>query len=199
MINEKWSHKNAQIQFSNPTVKPMEEHTRLRTVEDTSHFYYDVEVTNEEQVLMKFFVNDSTVTDGLPEAVDRILTMDMSDPQNVLLLENIKEEDYEREVRYARVNLQSVTGLGYGVTIERYDSYWTELDNSKTFETKYDLTLSHFLEVVGGEKRDISHVESIGFQDVSVDDLKQLKEMASRFVAEALDACNLANGSKLSY
>lgn len=177
----------------------MEERTRLRTVEDTSHFYYDVQVTNEEQVLMKFFTNDSTVADGLPEAIDRILTMDMNDPQNVLLLENIKEVDYEREVRYARVNLQSATGLGYGVTIERYDSYWTEMDNSKTYQTKFNLTISQFLEIRGSGKRDIGHVESIGFQDVSVADLKQLKEMAARFVTESLDEYNIKHGSTFYY
>lgn len=198
MIHEKWQHNKHSLQFSNPVMKPMEENGRVESVDDTSHFYYDVAVVDDKdnRMLLKTRVNETTVISELPEAIEKLLKEDLTVLGNAFLLDDTKEDGFEREVRYAAVDLHDAIERSYGVKMERFDYHIKQEGKEDGEWTEYRLVVSQPILFTEDGVTRVSHVESVTLLDLTAEDLLRLKETATRFLDAAMFAANHAETTR---
>lgn len=172
------------------TLQRLTTEKKLESFDDVMYFYYDVAVLRDGKMLLDDRTHDYPGVDKLPKAIDYLLNYDMN---NALVIDDFKQDGFEREIRHTTVELDDMFDREYFIHIDRHDYSVKQMDEDEpNLWTNYTLTVGKPIRLYD-KKADLlvdSHIESVVLKYVAEEDLIRLKKTADRFCQLAIEDYN---------
>lgn len=189
MSRRTWNKGNLYISFGRPSITPFydgDNERKLKDMNDVMYFYYDIDILQDKKVLFKTSAYDFPKVLDLPFYIDEIMNFNM---ENAYLLENFKEDDFFRKVKYHQIVLEDSFGFDveYFYKIERYDYSVKQPHEDVAKEwSEYIMTIGKMkaCKTYGGSNRE-EYGDCVMIKYLTPDDLFRLKQTA-------LDFCDVA-------
>lgn len=192
MTRQTWTKNHIHITFGRPSIQPYsDEFAEVKSMDDVLYFYYDVNVLRDTKTILEDRTHDFPKVQNLSVYIDGIINFDMS---KAWLKDDTKMNGFEREVRYAQLQLEDSFGFRqeYFYTFERHDYSVKQADEDEPdLWSNYTLTISKMIKLYDKENDffDDSHIESVTI-DLELEDLLRLKVSAENFCQMAIDCHN---------
>lgn len=181
-VKEVWTKGDLKIIYSNPSIYGFEDSQICTSMDDYLYFYYDVTVTNKNKVLFSSRIGTAPLVHYLANEIENIIHFDMD---KGIILEDYKDEGFERLVKYMRFSIDGHIRYDYFYKFEREDSY-VKIENVLEEKSEYTLTIGNTSEHSESDKTP-EHGLVVEIRGLTQEDLINLKEVSLEFCKKTLE------------